>query len=272
MRAGGTEIIDFVFSTASLYRFELRDVFRLASEAGFHGIELMVTRDESTQSAAEVSGLVERYGIAVKSVHAPFLLAAKRVWGGARSKIAESVALARELGADVVVIHLPYLWQWGYARWARRELNAHAAQDGVTVAIENAIMVKLGRPRNLSFFNSPAELMRFDNLVFDTSHFGIAGVDILEAWDMLKDRVRHIHLSNNFQKGFDDHALPFEGRLPLDRFLAQLRRDGYGGKVALELGPGPLEARLGEERILTNLRRSLRYCLENYDKGAAPGP
>ncbi len=77
-------------------------------------------------------------------------------------------------------------------------------------------------------------------------------------------RVLGIHLSNNYLKGFDDHALPFEGRLPLDRFLHVLYQDGFDGKIALELGPGPLEARLGRDRILYNLRRSLEFCLANY--------
>lgn len=259
--------MELLLSTASLYNFDLSRTFRLAAEAGFHGIELMVTTDENTQSIPYVGEISERYGVPVRSVHAPFLLAAKKVWGDPEEKIERSVAMAGALGAEVVVIHLPYFWQWGYARWVRRRLNDCARRGAVTVAIENAILVKLLRTYNFSFFNTLEELKRFDNLVFDTSHYAISGVDIMLAWGELKDKVRHIHLSNNYLRGYDDHALPFEGRLPLDRFLGALRRDGYAGRVALELGPGPLEARLGEERILNNLRRSLEYCLRCYWEG-----
>ena len=244
-------------------------MFRLASEAGFPGIELMVTKREETQSASRVAELVEAYGIPVRSIHAPFLLAAKKVWGEASAKIEKSVAMAHALEAEVVIIHLPYFWQWGYARWVHRDLNAYSRRCGITVAVENAMLVNLHRPLNFSLYNSLRELKHFENLVFDTSHYAIAGVDILRAWDELGDRVRHIHLSNNYQKGYDDHALPFEGRLPLDRFLHMLRRDRYAGRVALELGPGPLEARLGEERIAQNLRRSLQYCLRHYGGNGA---
>jgi sugar phosphate isomerase/epimerase len=224
----------------------------------------MVTNRSETQSAARLKELAEEFGIPVRSIHAPFLFAAKKVWGGALEKIDASVMMAHELGADLVVVHLPYFWQWGYARWARRELNAYSRSCGVAIAVENAMLVNIHRPLNLSLFNSLQELSRFENLVFDTSHYAIARVDIFHAWEVLKGRVKHVHLSNNYMKGFDDHALPFEGRLALDRFLGMLHREGFTGKVALELGPGPLEARLGRERIVCNLRSSLEYCRASY--------
>ncbi|RJP31206.1 MAG: sugar phosphate isomerase/epimerase [Actinobacteria bacterium] len=224
----------------------------------------MVTKREESQSIPLVQELVQETGIKVRSIHAPFLLAAKKVWGGPQEKIAVSIDMAHALHADVVVIHLPYFWQWGYARWARHHLNDYSRRSDVIVAMENAMHVYLYRPFNLSLFNSLQDIRCFDNLVFDTSHFAIAGVNIFRAWEELRGHVRHIHLSNNYLKGFDDHALPFEGRLPLDRFLQMLHADGFEGKIALELGPGPLEARLGRERIVYNLRRSLAYCLDNY--------
>jgi sugar phosphate isomerase/epimerase len=261
---GGSKITEFILSTASLYNFDLRDVFRIAREAGFPGIELMITKNEDSQSTQLLLHLVEEYGLPVRAIHAPFLMATKKVWGDYLTKIDKSVAMARELGAGIVVVHLPYFWQWGYARWAYRNLNAYSSGCGVTVAMENAMLVNFYRTFNLSLFNSPRDIAHFENLVFDTSHYAIAGIDIFRAWEELGDRVRHIHLSNNYLKGFDDHALPYEGRLPLDRFLSMLRRDGFAGYISLELGPGPLEARIGEERILENLRNSLEYCIENY--------
>ncbi|MDI6874619.1 sugar phosphate isomerase/epimerase family protein [Candidatus Solincola sp.] len=255
--------IDFIFSTASLFQWELERIFNLAGEAGFSGVELMVTKRPETQSPKEVRRLAEKYGLSVDCVHAPFLMAARKVWGDYRGKIEHSLEMARRLGAGVVVAHLPYFWQWQYARWVRRDLKSDRERGGVCLALENAMLLKLRRPLNFSFYNSLPTLARFPHLVFDTSHFAIAGVDIFRAWDILGERVRHVHLSNNYLKGFDDHALPFDGRLPLDRFLKLLSTTGYRGKVSLELGPGPLEARLGERRVLSNLRRSLEFCLES---------
>lgn len=264
---GGSDIAEFILSTASLYNFELQDVFRIAGEAGFEGLELMVTKREETQSASRLRELIDEYGIPVRTIHAPFLLAAKKVWGGSLSKIDRSVDMARQLGAELIVVHLPYFWQWNYARWAHRNLNSYSRESGVIVAMENAMLVNLHRPINLSLFNSLRDLRHFENLVFDTSHYAIAGIDIFQAWEQLRGHVRHIHLSNNYLKGFDDHALPFEGRLALDRFLNMLYRDGFDDTIALELGPGPLEARLGEKRIVANLRDSLEFCVSNFGDG-----
>lgn len=238
----------------------MSDVLRMARAAGFEGVELMVTRREDTQVPGLVLRASEEHEVRIESVHAPFLMGAKRVWGDYRGKVERSVEMARLAGAGVVVIHLPYFWELGFARWMRQGMGSPARDDTVVVAVENAIMLKAHRPLNFSRFNSLPQLKRLPHLVFDTSHFAIAGVDIFHAWEELRDKVRHIHLSNNYLLGYDDHALPFQGRLPLDRFLAQVKRDGYGGKVALELGPGPLEARLGEKRVVDNLKRSLDYC------------
>lgn len=254
--------IDFILSTASLFNFDLERVFRLAGEAGFTGLELMVTKREETQSSRRVRELAQSHGLRVDSIHAPFLMGARKVWGDYAGKIRKSLQMARELDARVVVVHLPYFWQWRYARWLRNNLLHPFPEEGVQLAVENAMLLRVGRPINFSLHNSLQELAAFQNLVFDTSHFAIAGVDIFQAWEVLKDKVRHVHLSNNYLKGLDDHALPFDGRLPLDRFLKFLSQEGFQGKVALELGPGPLEARLGDRRIVQNLRRSLQFCLE----------
>ncbi len=254
--------IDFILSTASLFNFDLERICGLAAEAGFTGLELMVTKREETQSSQRVRELTGRHGLRVDSIHAPFLMGARKVWGDYAGKIRKSLQMAQELNARVVVIHLPYFWQWRYAHWLRSNLVRPSLNEGVQLAVENAMLLRVGRPINFSLHNSLQELAAFQNLVFDTSHFAIAGVDIFRAWETLKDKVRHVHLSNNYLKGLDDHALPFDGRLPLDRFLKSLSREGYQGKVALELGPGPLEARLGDKRIVRNLRRSLQFCLE----------
>jgi sugar phosphate isomerase/epimerase len=254
--------MEFVLSTASLYSFPLEEIFRLAREAGFGGVELMVTNSEESRQADRIADLASRYEVAVKSIHAPFLLAARKVWGDHRSKTERSIVMAEKLGAKVVVVHLPYYWQPRFAWWMAKNIDG-AGSEEVVVAVENAILLKILRPVNLSYFNNLKGLRRFPHLVFDTSHFAVAGMDILRAWQELEDKVCHVHLSNNYMRGYDDHALPFEGRIPLDRFLRRLKEGGYSGLVTLELSPASLEARLGEKRLLGNLKRSLAFCLEH---------
>ncbi len=235
----------------------------MAAEAGFEGVEVMVNKRLETQDAGVLGRLSEKHGIAVRCVHAPFLLWNRSVWGNYHGKIVRSLEMARALGAETVVVHLPYYWHLAYAWWLKNEINHFTRGGGAVLSVENSILLNLGNRINLSYFNDLESLARFDNITFDTSHFAISRVDILEAWSRLRERVSHVHLSDNRGHGFDDHALPEQGELPLGAFLAAMRRDGYGGLISLELNPRALESNK-PERVVPHLRESLEFCRIHY--------
>lgn len=65
---------------------------------------------------------------------------------------------------------------------------------------------------------------------FDTGNFIIHGEDLYESWDMLKDRVIHVHCKDR-----SDSAIAVgSGKLPLKKLLTQMIRDGYRGTLAIE--------------------------------------
>lgn len=68
-------------STTCVYPLEPEQAFRLAKLAGFDGIEIMVTQEESTQQAGHLLELSRRYALPILSVHAPVLLLTHFVWG-----------------------------------------------------------------------------------------------------------------------------------------------------------------------------------------------
>lgn len=234
---------------------------------GFSHIELMVDTRPDSQDLDKLLAIQTGSDIDICSVHAPFLLASRKVWGRYREKIDRSLHFAHELESEVVIIHLPYFWQLGYARWLYHNLNRLDREESVTVAVENAINVNLKKRVNLSFFNNFDDLSTFESLVFDTSHFAISHNDIFRAWDVLGPRVKHIHLSNNYLKGFDDHELPQNGNLSLDLFLARIAGDGYDGIVTLELSPGPVGAKSGRDEVARRLSASLEFCREHFERG-----
>ena len=49
-------------STVSVFTTPLHDAFPLFAEAGFDGVEIMVTTDPDTQDAGRVADLSERHG------------------------------------------------------------------------------------------------------------------------------------------------------------------------------------------------------------------
>jgi sugar phosphate isomerase/epimerase len=231
-----------LFSTAPFFRQPLRRAFRMIADAGFDAVEVMVTQDPSTQEPHLVSALAREFGLTVGAVHAPFLLVTRRVWGiDPVEKIYRGVHMAEETGATLLVVHPPYRWQTRYRRWIEERLAGFSAASGVTIAVENMFPLRLpGAPSMRFHAEEPRDsLERVPHLVLDTSHAAVSGTDIRQALARDRDRIRHIHLSNNAGKGWDSH-LPIGrgGVLPVDEFLADLMK-GYEGSVALELDLRP---------------------------------
>jgi sugar phosphate isomerase/epimerase len=232
-----------IFSTAPFFRQPLRDGFRHIAEAGFEAVEVMVTQDPTTQEPRLLNRLAREFGLRIEAIHAPFLLITRRVFGtDPVTKIHRSVHVAEEAGAPLVVVHPPYRWQVRYRRWAEHDLAEFSARTGVTVAVENMFPVKLPGERGVTFHASQEfeDLDAYPYLVLDTSHAAVAGIDIRDAYARYRDKLQHVHLSNNAGKGWDSHLPVYqEGVLPLGGFLEDLVVGGFVGGVSIELDLRP---------------------------------
>ena len=248
-------------STASVFTKPLRTILATIADAGFSGVEVMVTKDPATQDAHLLRALTDEYGLRIDAIHAPFLLVTRKVWGtDPVTKIYRAIELAEESGAPLVVVHPPYRWQTGYRRWIDDRLHGLERTTGVRVAVENMFPLRV-RGRHLGTVHakqSLEELEGFPDVVLDTSHAAVAGLDLLEVLDRLSDRLAHVHLSNNAGKGWDSHLPVDEGVLALDGFLETLAGNGFAGTVSLELD---LRRFLSDDRaLLEALVRNRRYC------------
>jgi sugar phosphate isomerase/epimerase len=226
-----------LFSTAAFFGRPLAGSARLAAEAGFTGIEVMVTKDPASQDPRRIRELAAGYGLAVGAIHAPCLLLTRRVWGtDPVGKIYRSIEVAEEAGAPLVVVHPPYRWQRSYRAWLTERLRGLEDRTGVTVAFENMFPVGVGG-RQVTFHTNQdlEDLDRFEDLVLDTSHAAVAGHDPRDVRTRFGDRLRHVHLSDNAGKGWDSHLPPGEGVLDLDGLLDDLVTGGYAGAVSLEV-------------------------------------
>jgi sugar phosphate isomerase/epimerase len=262
-----------LFSTAPFFRQPLREAFRHAAAAGFDAVEVMVTQDPSTQEAHRIRDLSQEFGLRVEAIHAPFLLITRRVWGtDPVTKIYRAVQLAEQTGTPLVVVHPPYRWQVRYRRWCESELAEFSARTGVTVAVENMFPVKLPGERGLTFHASQEleDLDTYPFLVLDTSHAAVSGIDIRAAYTRYRDKLQHVHLSNNAGKGWDSHLPVYEdGVLPLSEFLGDIVQDGFAGAVSLELDLRPWmrdEAALAEVLV-----RNREFCEARLSAPATEG-
>jgi sugar phosphate isomerase/epimerase len=255
-----------LFSTAAFFAQPLAHTFGIVVEAGYTGVEVMVTKDPQSQDAATMRRLADDHGLEIGALHAPSLLLTRRVWGtDPIGKIDRAVAVASEAGIPVVVMHPPYRWQPRYRRWLRDELPLVEARTGVTVAIENMFPVHVGsRPLTLHAGQDLDELDGIPHLVLDTSHAAVSRHDLLEVRRRFGQRLRHVHLSDNAGRGWDSHLPPGQGVLPLAPFLDDLVASGYDHAVSLEVD---LRRYLTEPERLHEILVSMR---EDVDRRLAP--
>lgn len=254
-------------STGSLHHWALDRVFELAAAAGYDGVELLVDARMDSSDVPYLRRLVQRWGVPILSVHSPFVADVEGWSGLAERRVEQAVRLAEELGASTVVAHLPVRWQVGrvrlsvgswrlegavvlpwrdgagarYARWLQEELPALQARTGVRVAIENMPAHRGWVPGGqLHWFNSTEGLRQFPHVVLDTTHWGTWGVEPVEVYRALRERVAHVHLSDYDGR---EHRLPGKGKLRLWELLAEMGRDGFSGIVVVEVEPSALGER-----------------------------
>ena len=225
-------------STGPFWAFELEVAMDALAEAGFVDIELMVTRDPQTHDADLPGKLAAERGLRIASIHAPFLVITKTVWGlDPLEKIRRGTEMCQELGCESMIVHPPYLWERNYARWLTHEAEAHTLDTGVTIAVETMYPKWVaGRQLRAYRWLDPQDLVdSCHRVAMDTSHVTVARQDILDVYERLFPKLVHIHLSNNAGDGRDGHLELEQGILPLDRFLEDVRKSGFGGAISLEL-------------------------------------
>ncbi|HSJ45488.1 MAG TPA: sugar phosphate isomerase/epimerase family protein [Euzebyales bacterium] len=246
----------------------------LFSEAGFTGVEVLFSHSAETRDSDKICNFAREAGLSVPVVHGPYMLFLRNVLSGNYvDKSRRSLELADEVGASILVAHAPMRWERAHTDWARTDAADEAADRHLHFGMENLYPL-WGLP--FSSVVRPDELTAFRHVVFDTSHFAVTGVDLFQAWHALRDRVVHLHVSNNLGNGKDSHAPLDTGMLPIDRFLAHVGRSGYSGTVTLELDIRPYaDDRDDLVRFLSGQReraeRWLRGELPAPDEPGAPG-
>ena len=260
-------VIRIGMSSTCAYPLPLEDSFQLAKEAGYDGVEIMVTRDENTQDAAALTALSERYDLPILSIHAPVLLLTHFVWGrDPRVKLEKSADLAGQVGASTVVVHPPFRWQAGYAEDFLRIVRDLGAHTGLQIAVENMFPWKIGG-RGVKAYSPGWDptVMDCPAVTLDFSHCALSGHDSLSMATALGERLRHVHLcdgSGSLDEGrvFDEHLLPGQGSEPVAEVLQLLAASAWTGSIVAEVNTRT--ARSESER-LAMLTATLTFAREH---------
>lgn len=256
-------------STGPFYMLPLGQAFEAISRAGYEAVEVMVTSERESQDAHVLKAMSEDFGLRLGAIHAPFLLLTRRVFGtDPLEKIRRTTELAQGAGSPLIVVHPPFRWQNAYGRWCEEELDEHNRREGLTVAMENMFPVWI-RGRGVTFHRTTEieDMKKFSSVVLDTSHLAVTGIDIVRAFEELRERVVHIHLSNNLGSGRDSHSPLTQGVLPIGAFLERVAATGYAGTITLELDIRPWASQPAKLRSVLAEQRD--YILERL--GASAG-
>lgn len=249
-------------STSCVFPLSTETAFRLAREAGFDGIEVMVTHDPDTQSARTLLELSLRYDMPVLSVHAPVLLLTQMVWGtDPVRKLEKSSELAQALGASTVVVHPPMRWQVAYARRFESTVRALSARYGLEFAVENMFPLKFG-PITHRAFSPSSDPVRIDcdAITLDFSHAALGGRDSLEFAMAMGKRLRHVHLTDgtlSMAEGqlFDEHLVSGRGTQPVAEVLMYLASRKWSGSLIAEVNTRPGGSEAGRLEMLRETRQ-----------------
>ena len=203
----------------------------------------MVTHHRETQDASTLLALAGKYALPIYSIHAPVLPLTQFVWGGGpRGKLEGAAELAVAVGAKVVVVHPPFVWEARYARDFTRIVREIELRYDLTLAVENMFPLSFGPLTVPVHAPSPdATLIDCASLTLDFSHAAVAGRDALELAIAMGTRLRHVHLCDGTVDAgrlIDEHLVPGHGSQPVAEVIRYLSASGWDGTLIAEVHTG----------------------------------
>jgi sugar phosphate isomerase/epimerase len=236
-------------STASFTGYGLDRTFALAAEAGLDGIEVAIRHsDFDSYDPLYLKALSKRHNLPIVAIAAPENVSP--------AKAEKTIEVALAVGAPLVTISPPDLFDFRYKKWIQNELRDLRKKKNIQLALTNApAQTVLGILPKYSL-NNTEELKSFPDVALDTSNAASHGEPLLEVYAALKQNIVHIYLSN--AKSDQDHLLPTDGNLPLESLLTRLGRDKFAGAITLRVTPKALG--VGKtDKVLANISKCQEF-------------
>jgi len=249
MNAEPSKAIPIGLSTAAVFPEPTSAAFKMAAEAGYDGIEVMVQTDLTSQTPELLARLIDQHQIPVLSVHSPCLFLTATVWSSdPLIKLARSIEMAEKLSAPTVVVHPPFVWQLRAAATFTEAVAELQARTDVVIAVENMFPVKVaGRLVNSYRPHWDPVPAGHQHFTLDLSHTATSGSDAMDMYHRMGSRLAHLHLTDGSGSAKDEHLVPGRGDQPCAEILADLasptRVHGrFTGSVILEISTRAVKA------------------------------
>ncbi len=284
-----------LLSTASLYPYSHKEIFSIAKDVGFDGLELVIDsnclKGDIEKNILKLNNLINHYNLPVYTVHQPLFMIYWKL--GVRGTLELTFNIASQLQCKLVTIHLPIFlrpdnscpWWDNYSKQfletiskikqgsfyklnkfkkienESKNLNKQFIESNLEPLI--TVETVLDRRVNLGkrHFTDPKVLINYvlkHNLfiTFDTTHHGLKSYNIEDSFNILKSRVINIHISNTKRR---KHEPPYIGKIPLKEFLKFILKNSYNNFLTLEISPIALNI-WSKRRVKDRLKRSINFC------------
>ena len=159
-------------------------------------------------------------------------------------EVEKAILVAHHLGAEAVVVHPGA--DKGHSeinafRESMEELKDFAQEWGVRIVLENTFPGDFGY--DIDTFGKLVQEMALQ-VCLDTSH-GYSSGAVFKIMEQFRERIIHLHISDNRLRGKDDHLLPGEGEIDWDEFWGKMGK--FDGILIFELMPAQdIQKRLKE--------------------------
>lgn len=265
---------DHIRAVAEQEGVTVAEAMQMARGLGIDALE--VSSFNLKDRVREVKEELAAGGLAVASV--PIFMDLGRN-SDARGQCEPYFESTRELGADRVLV-IPGFFAPEDGE-AERASAVERMKDGVNrvaeIATHYGISLIMEDFDNLLSPISSAEGLRsfLDacpsiGCCFDTGNFRITGGDELAAYDLLRDRVRYVHLKDRkYARGVAGERVPTctdgtrllpcavgDGDIKMRELVERLKSDGYSGGVAVEF--------YGADPMLEAIAKSVEWVRENF--------
>jgi len=226
----------------------IEDRFKLAKEAGFHGVEVppVLSAEEirEMRQAAEGAG-IEIHSIIYGGWQAPLSSPDPKLAEKGAEDLREALNCAKQLGAETVLLvpavvneKTRYIEAYERSQKRIRALIPVAEKLGVVIAVENVwnnfLLSPLEFARYVDEFKSP-----FVRAYFDVGNVVAFGWP--EDWiRTLGRRIKKVHLKD-FKRAERKFCNLRDGDVNWPEVRRALSEVGYRGYLTAELGPGDQE-------------------------------
>lgn len=261
-----------IISTGSCHRFGLYRFFEVAKKAGFKNLELIIDDRLDTQDAKYIKKLERKFGLKVVSAHSAMEFVYS--WGDWKNRLEKSIKLAKEIKAKYIIVHSWDYTDSNYVSWVMKNQKTIAnLAKPVKVVFENATCRYDKETKAQINPSYHFDVMKeFESINLDTSHIATAEMDILEYYSKVKEAVNHIHFSDSDMRAdpkspwkiMDCHFVPGKGKLPLKKFLKQLKADNYKGPISIELWCENFGKNITDELVIKNIKLAKKFVEANF--------